>query len=164
MRLTGPRARIACFLLVQGLSGCGAAPTAPTPSQPVSLAAPIPAPIPPPTVSVLVDATLSGRVYEVIADSPRRIVGIEGVSVYCEPCGESTHNFATTDTNGEYVFPKGIWTEGQPMRPTRILVQKDGYQDPPGLPKTTPPNPSGPGWREVLINGDTRFEIELIRR
>ena len=155
------------------LASCGdgknASPTSPTP-------APTPvAPAPPPAggpVSVLADATLSGTVYEVVTDSPRQIVGIEGVSVfgikgvsvYCEQCGESTHNYAYTDSNGEYVFPRGVWTEGRPSFPIRIWVGKDGYQDPPGLPKPTPPNPSATGWREVLINGDTRFDMELVRR
>ena len=90
--------------------------------------------------------------------------GIEGASVYCEACGESTHNFAYTDSNGEYVFPHGVWMDRPASFPIRVSVGKDGYQDPPGLPKTTPPNPSGPGWREVLIAGDTRFEIELVAR
>jgi hypothetical protein len=46
----------------------------------------------------------------------------------------------------------------------RICVAKDGYQEPAGLPKPTPSNPSGPGWREVVIHGDTRYDIELVRR
>jgi hypothetical protein len=112
----------------------------------------------------MTDATLSGRVYEVVGDSPGQRRGIEGVSVYCEPCGESTHNFAYTDSNGEYVFPRGVWNEGRVAFPTRVLFEKVGYADPPGLPPTTRPNPSGPGWREVVIDGDTRFEIELVRR
>lgn len=84
--------------------------------------------------------------------------------MYCEACGESTHNFAYTDSKGEYVFPRGVWMDRPGSFPIRVSVGKDGYQDPPGLPKTTPPNPSGPGWREVLIAGDTRFEIELVAR
>jgi hypothetical protein len=112
----------------------------------------------------LADATLSGTVYEVANDSSNRRVGIEGVSVYCEQCGESTHNFSYTDSKGEYVFPHGVWTEGRPSFPIRIWVAKDGYQDPAGLPKPTPPNPSGPGWREVVIHGDTRFDMELVQR
>ena len=28
----------------------------------------------------------------------------------------------------------------------------------------TPPNVPGPGWRAVIVNGDTRFDIELARR
>jgi hypothetical protein len=155
------RSSTSCLVLILGLAGCGGD-SRPIPSAP-SLQPPLPS-IPTPAVSVLADATLSGRVYEVVADTPPRTIGIEGVSVYCEQCGESTHNFAYTDSRGEYVFPKGVWTEGRPSFPIRILVAKEGYSDPPGLSKPTPPNPSGPGWREVVINGDTRFEMELVRR
>jgi hypothetical protein len=165
MLSTRTRDAMACLVLLLGAAGCGdAAAIVPAPSSLVTSAAPLPAPAPPQGVSVLRDATLSGRVYEVVTDSPRTTVGIEGASVYCEQCGESTHNFATTDATGEYVFPKGVWDETRPSFPIRISVSKDGYGDPPGLPKPTPPNPSGPGWREVVINGDTRFEIELVRR
>ena len=47
-----------------------------------------------------------------------------------------------------------------PGVPTPIAVgyyNKD-YEDPPGLPAMR----QGPGWREVLIDGDTRFDIELV--
>ena len=150
-------------LLVASCSDLNSPTLAPTPVAP----APPPVASPPPTVpsvSVLADATLSGMAYEVVADSPRQIVGIEGVAVYCEQCGESTHNYAYTDSNGNYVFPRGVWTEGRPLFPIRIWVGKDGCRDPAGLPKPTPPNPSGPGWREVVIHGDTRFDMELVRR
>ena len=116
----------------------------------------------PPSV-FLPEATLSGTVYERVGN-PSQPVGIEGVSVYCEQCGESTHNFALTDSNGAYVFPRGFWTEGRPAFPARVSATKDGYADPPGRPSPTPPNPNSAGWREVVIQGDTRFDIELIRR
>ena len=103
-------------------------------------------------------------VYEVLSESPRQIAGIAGAQVYCEQCGQGTHEFAITDSKGDYVFPRGVWTEGRPSHPIRIHVDKAGYRDPVGLPNNTPGNPTGPGWREVLINGDTRFEIELVRR
>ena len=149
------------LLVVQGLAACGGSPL---PSAPSPSVAPAPVAPPPATgISILADATLSGRVYEVVGP-PGATAGIEGVAVYCEQCGASTHNWAYTDSNGEYVFPKGVWTEGHPSFPVLIFLQKDGYQDPVGLPATTPTNPSGPGWREVVINGDTRFEIELVRR
>ena len=141
-----------------GCSGSSALPSAPSPTPIAGAAREISRP-----ESTLDDVTLSGVVYEVISESPRRIAGIEGVAVYCEQCGESTHNWAYTNSNGEYVFPRGVWTEGRPGFPVRVSVQKDGYGDPPGL-ATTPPNPSGPGWREVVITGNTRFEIELRRR
>jgi len=147
-------------ILGGALSNCGTNPTTPT-----SSAAPLTLPQPStPNDSVLANATLFGTVYEVVSDSPRQIVGIAGVAVYCEQCGESTHNYAYTDWVGQYRFPPGVWTEGRPTFPVRIWIQKDGYKDPPGLPKTTPPNPSSPGWREVVINGDTRFDAQLVRQ
>jgi hypothetical protein len=153
------RTATAAFVVSQLFTGCaGSAPAAPSDASSSVPAVVLP---PAPSESVLADATLSGMVYEVI-DGQRR--GIAGASVYCEPCGESTHNFTDTDSNGEYIFPHGVWTEGRVGFPTRVLVRKDGYGDPPGLPKNTPPNPSLPGWREVVINGDTRFEIEMVRR
>jgi len=113
-----------------------------------------------PPSTFLPEVTLSGTVYE-LAGNPSHPVGIEGVWVYCEQCGESTHNFALTDSTGAYVFPRGFWTEG---RPAPVSVTKDGYTDPPGRPSPTPPNPTGAGWREVVIVGDTRFDIELVPR
>lgn len=157
------RRAIASLVLSQTLSGCGS--SARVPSAPSLASAPVvvtPGPVAP-SGSVLADATLSGTVYELVGDPPGQRRGIEGVSVYCEPCGESTHNFADTDANGAYVFPHGVWTEGRPGFPTRVFVKKDGYRDPPNLPKITSSNPSGSGWREVVINGDTRFDIELVR-
>ena len=84
------------------------------------------------------------------------LVPIQGAEVYCEPCGEGTHTFAYTDSKGFYTFT-GVW--GNQFS---IWVRNDGYQDPPG-----PMNkgfPSGPGWRDVTINGDTRFDVQLVRR
>ena len=153
------------LVLTLAVAGCAESPVWPSapssvPAIPVTFGPVAPTPV----VSVLTDATLSGMVYEVVGDSPGQRRGIAGVSVYCEPCGESTHNFAYTDANGEYGFPRGFWDDGRTGFPTRIRVSKDGYEDPSGLPRTTPPNPAGAGWREVVINGDTRFEMELVRR
>src|SRR5207244_1609447 len=84
---------IGLLMLGVALTNCDRNPTQPSPKTlPVTLpAAPTPAP-----VSVFADATLSGLVYEVVTASPRQIVGIPGVAVYCEPCGESSHNWAYT--------------------------------------------------------------------
>ena len=75
--------------------------------------------------------------------------------------------FVLTDENGFYHFSGdlasggGVWMT--PGIPTPIAVggsfNKD-YEDPPGL----PPSRMGSGWREVLIDGDTSFDIELVRR
>src|SRR5260370_1247214 len=93
MLTTRARTKLACLLLAQGLAACGGSAQLPSTPSPASAPAPEPpavSPAPMTGVSVLTDATLSGKVYEVLADSPR---GIEGVAVYCEPCGESTHNW-----------------------------------------------------------------------
>jgi hypothetical protein len=107
---------------------------------------------------VLREYTLSGVVFETTTTgrSP-----IEGVRVYCELCGAETHTDAYTDANGFYSFT-GVWNAG--VFPTSIWSVKEGYRDPEGLARPTPPNASGPGWREVMVNGDTRYDIELVRR
>jgi len=84
-------------------------------------------------------------------------VPIAGARVYCELCGEGTHTFATADANGFYRFSGdladggGVWLS--PGIRTPVLVLADGYADPPGL-----------AGRYVLINGDTRFDMQMVRR
>src|SRR5262245_28814602 len=116
------RPRIAYLVLALGLVGCKGDTEPPVAASPLPLA-----PVNTPAVSVLADATLSVVVYEVTSESSRQLVGIEGVAVYCEQCGESTHNYAQTNSKGDYVFPRGIWTEGRPAFPIRIWVGKEGY-------------------------------------
>ena len=139
------------LLIVQLLPGCGARSSS-MPAAPSPVASSIPTmPLTPTGFSP--NITLSGFVSEVAQGVP---VPIEGVSVYCEPCGEGTHTFAYTDSKGFYTFT-GVW--GNQFS---ILVSKDGYQDPPG--PVNKGRPSGPGWRDVTINGDTRFDIQLVRK
>jgi hypothetical protein len=163
-------------VLAQGVPGCSGPGVSPTPLLP----APIPVAQQSPVVPCISPETfygcayarrgvsLTGMVYEVTATGP---VGIAGVDVYCEACGVMTHTWATTDTNGVYRFSGdlasggGVWLS--PGFLTAIGVQHTSYQDPPGLPPLRGPMfhiPSGPGWREVLIDGDTRFDIQLVRR
>ena len=99
-------------------------------------------------------------VFEQTADGRRPI---EGVDIYCEPCGRETHTWAVTDSNGTYRFTDGVWTDPTNF-PTRLVIRKVGYGLPPGMPRPTPPNPSCDGCLEVVINGDTRFDVELVRR
>jgi hypothetical protein len=146
-------------LIAQALAGCGpdavrssvpSAPSAPTPPPSVTTGRQ-PAPWPPGVFTP--NVTLSGVVFEIVQDAE---VPIERVWVYCELCGEETHSATFTDNKGFYTF-KGVWANSLP-----ILVGKDGYQDPPG---TTYPSPyGGLGWREVIVNGDTRFNIQLARK
>ena len=153
--MNGRRAAVVIVGAAIGLVGCnGYTPLPPTTPSTVQPAPPVPAsPVPP---GVLKDYTLSGVVFEM---TPNGRMPIEGVGVYCEPCGADTHTWATTDANGFYSFA-GVWDAG--TAPISIFVQKDGYIDPVGLPAR--PYQQGPGWRDVIVNGDTRFDIELARR
>jgi hypothetical protein len=153
-------AAILIVVLAAWLAGCDEAssrsPTAP------STKAPTPTVTTPTTVGpwpsgTFVDVTFSGTVYEM---TPTGRVPLEHVTLYCELCGADTHSWASTDSTGFYRF-SGVWVDYRPMP---VHVHKDGYADPAGVPRSTPPNPSGPGWREVLVTGDTRFDVELVRR
>jgi hypothetical protein len=78
---------------------------------------------------------------------------IEGVAVYCELCGEETHSWSFTDSSGIYSFT-GVWTT--PGSPTPVWFGKEGYTDPLGVTHS--------GLRQVMVSGDTRFDVELVRR
>ncbi|HEX2280501.1 MAG TPA: hypothetical protein VHG52_01940 [Thermomicrobiales bacterium] len=151
------RAALVLFGIAVALAGCdGAGPQ--TPTAPSTVQPPSQAPVPPSNFppGVLSDYTLSGVVFEMTATGR---APIEGVSVYCELCGAETHTQTISDSNGFYSFT-GVWDAGGHATP--IWVRKDGYTDPVGF--VTPPNLPGPGWRAVLVQGDTRFDIELVRR
>jgi hypothetical protein len=143
-------------VLVLGVAGCNS--DSRLPSVAPSPMPPLPVP-PSASTYTLSNVTLSGMVFE---ETLNGRAPIEHASVYCEPCGVETHTWAYTDSNGFYTFT-GVWTDPSHF-PTRILITKEGYADPVGLPKTTPPNPAGPGWREVVVNGDTRFDAQLVRK
>jgi hypothetical protein len=156
------------LLLVFGFSGCGGSDSPITPLSPSPLPpqAVVPAPAPgslfPPGHS-LRGVSLSGIVYELTAT---RRTPIAGAVVYCEPCGLETHTFATADADGYYHFSGdlssggGVWVAPGVPTPIAVGYYNKDYEDPPGLPAMR----QGPGWREVLVDGDTRFDIELVRR
>jgi hypothetical protein len=103
--------------------------------------------------------SLSGVVYEL---TPTGAKPIARALVYCELCGKETHTFATADDDGFYHFSGDLATGGGvwvvPGVPTPIAV---GFYN---LDFNDPPGQLRPGWREVLITGDTRLDIELVRR
>ena len=135
---------IVLSLFMLALSGCSdpPVPTAPTPA----VSAPPTLPPPPPTAGlVMTDVTLSGMVFE---ETTTGHAPIDDVGVYCEPCGAETHTWAKTDSHGFYSFT-GVWTDGRFPARIVIWVEKDGYI---------------PGWREVVVDGDTRFDMQLVRR
>ena len=137
------------------------------------------APSPPPAIQAALPATdrnpgiwlggtytltavsLYGLVYE---DTAAGRVGIGGAAVYCEVCGADTHTWAIADANGFYRFSSDIATGGGVWLRTGALtvvgVEHDGYQDPPGV----PPMFNTTGWRQVMISGDTQFDVQLVRR
>lgn len=155
------------LVLVLGLGGCGGPDSRTTPLTPSPLPpqAMVPAPAPgsrfPP--GQLTGVSLSGVVYEL---TPTGRTPIAGAVVYCELCTEGTHAFATADDNGFYHFSGdlanggGVWVSPGVPTPIAVGFYNSEYEDPPGLPATR----FGPGWREVLIDGDTSLDIELVRR
>ena len=140
--------------LTTGLTGCDGD-DSPAPTAPSAVQAPLPPPVRTPIRAqfppgVLSDFTLSGVVLEVTATG---YIPIEDVAVYCELCGEETHSWSVTDSSGIYSFT-GVWTT--PGSPTPVSFNKKGYTDP--LADTSSGN------RQIMINGDTRLDVELVRR
>ena len=91
---------------------------------------------------------LSGIVYET---TPNGRVPLEGVVLYCDGCGSPFgHTFVTTDAKGLYRF---AWTLNG--KNWIQFVSKDGYRY---------AGPSEQLGIPVNVNGDTRFDIELVKR
>ena len=104
--------------------------------------------------------TLSGVVFEQTATGQ---TPLENVRLYCESCGEIGigHTFAQTDRNGRYNFP-GVFNG-----PNDLQVRAtEGYDAADGVVIPANGGVIGPTWtiRSVLVNGDTRFDIRLVRR
>ena len=152
------------LVLGLGLGGCGSSDSPATPLTPSPLPPQAPAPSPSFPPGTLRGVSLSGVVYEL---TPMGRRPIPKAYVYCEACSEQTHMFVLADEGGFYQFSGDVASGGGvwliPGVPTDIAVggsYNPDYEDPPGL----TPARRGPGWREVLIDGDTRFDIELVRR
>jgi hypothetical protein len=130
------------------LSGCGdgaSIPTAPTP-PPTLTSTPTPAP------TGTVTYTLSGVVFEITGEGQ---VPLEGVEVYCDSCGSPVgHTFVYTDADGVYRLE---WTSNG-VHP--LFVTKAGYEifDPAGT------LTDDYGRISAKVSGDTRFDVQLIRR
>ena len=157
------------LVLGVGLGGCAgsdspAATLTPSPPPPQAVV-PTPRPAPGPSFppGTLTGASLSGVVYELTATGRTPIAA---AVVYCELCGEKTHTFSTADDHGFYHFSGdlakggGVWVVPGVPTPIAVGYYNPDYEDPPGFPAVG----YGRGWREVLIDGDTRFDIDLVRR
>ena len=95
--------------------------------------------------------SLSGVVSEATATG---LVPVEGVEVYCDSCGEYGHTWVSTDANGLYIHPEAH--EGH----TPLYVRKAGYVVVDALFSL----PDGSGRRDAMVNGNTRFDIQVVRR
>jgi hypothetical protein len=142
------------LMLAAALAGCSAGgpplPTAPTFIEP------------PPTVAAVFwgveDVTLSGVVYEVTAAGR---VPIQGVRVFI-----SDDFDMATDSEGAFSFSP-VWACGpcpfsapSDGKSTRAWINKDGYVDSPAHQADHFPA----GVYQVYIKGDTRLDVELVRR
>jgi hypothetical protein len=137
------------------------APTAPSPALPTQQVPPLGNANPAFSVA---EVTLSGVVFEL---TPTGRVPIEGVGV-----SNGEGEYAVTDASGVFSL-RPVWVCPCSAQPwidagiTLLWLWTDDYVDPPGQPPSLftrgMTNP-GPGWRDVMINGDTRVELELVRR
>jgi len=102
-----------------------------------------------------VGGNLSGVVFEVVNAERWPVAGVE---VYCDACGPPLgHTLTRTDSNGVYEL------NGAPAGLTRVLLSKSGFK----LPQPAWVGPAGFGWMggvDVAVNGDTRFDIEIVRQ
>jgi hypothetical protein len=135
---------VVCSMLAVCGNACDQTATIPaTPAAPV-VAAPAP-PVP------RVPHTLSGVVFEIVPEGRRPV---HNVDVYCDGCGsEVGHTRVFTDPDGVYSFE---WTyDGV----NRLLISKDGYR------VANPTATSGAlEFKDAMVSGDTRFDIEMARR
>jgi hypothetical protein len=94
--------------------------------------------------------TLSGVVSELTAAGK---VPAEGVQLYCDSCGSPDgHTFTSSDANGFYSFS---WARNG-VHP--LMVWKDGYV------VIDATGPLSNGTVNATVDGDTRLDIQIVRR
>ena len=152
---------LSLLVLAVGLAGCDGT-RMPSSTSPTSVQ-PQPTPRPDGLGEYVVDVTLSGVVYEM---TPTGRAPIGGVTVW-----SSEQAVGVTDANGVFrVRPVWVcpceWAPAVEAGMTSIQVDKEGYEDPAGLPESFSSYVPGAsnGWRDVRITGDTRFDVELVRK
>jgi hypothetical protein len=159
------RTRAGLLCVVVAFSGCSGgdsltAPLAPSPPQAVTPTVPeVVVPIVPGSNWLngytLTAASLSGVVYEMTAAGR---MPIPFAVVYCELCGQITHSLATANADGFYSFSGdlatggGVWLSRGQLTP--IIVRGVNYEEDTWIGRNV----------NVAINGDTRLDIELVRR
>jgi len=150
------------LVFVLALSGCGGGDSSPMAVGPSLVPPRVVVPSPPVSTGAdwlagytLTAASLSGVIYE---STRTGHAPIPFAVVYCERCGEITHTWATADADGFYRFPGDLATGGgiwlSPGQPTSIIVRGVNFEQQPWLGRNL----------DVPITGDTRFDVELVRR
>ena len=138
---------VLALFIAMGLVGCGSSvPTTPGPLPTAAVPPALPPPGPQPTY------TLSGVVFEM---TPTGQVPVEGVELYCDSCGSPVgHTFTSTDANGSYSFS---WAQNGVHS---LLVWRAGYD----VINPTRRLSDGTAVRDATVVGDTRFDIQIVRR
>ena len=160
--MTNKATRSLTLIFVVGLAACEST-GSPSPTAPASIQ-----PLPTPRLNghgeYVVDVTLSGVVFEMTPAGRRPIEGVQFWS--------SEQAMGVTDAKGAFRI-RPVWVcpcEWAPLAEagmTSIQVNKEGYEDPAGLPPLFSPYAVpgvSNGWRDVKISGDMWIEIELIKR
>jgi hypothetical protein len=116
-----------------------------------TVAAPSPIPIlaPRPTFA------LFGVVSEITANG---IAPVEGVLMHVSPCDPNTNGGCAFDKGGTTNAQGSYRVEGVFAGAAGVFPEKTGFRVPDGV------KVNGEGVQTVVIEGDTRFDIQLIRR
>lgn len=153
--------------LVAGTSACDSGVALrPTISGPTS---PSPTAAPPPVsaVSIVSDVTVSGVVYERTLTGDVPIAGVHISN------GEGPFRMEPqlTDENGFFSFRR-VWVcpcAGDPGNGpvpagmTYLILRKNGYGDPPGLPESVF-RPHDTGYHDLMIDGNTHVRLQLVKK
>ena len=151
---TRASAVVTALVLATLILGCSddtaPSPVAPTPPQTPST------PTPPSPATIY---TLSGVVFEVTSAGN---IPVEGVTVYCDPCGPPEgHSFRSTGADGLYSFDGA---GGVGVGSIMLFLSKRGYVLP-NQPDISGPNGDGyMGGVTVRVTGDTRYNIEIVKK
>jgi hypothetical protein len=121
-----------------------------------------PTPTPTPTSASSPSAILhsvSGVVFEVTSAGNTPVKGVE---VYCDPCGPFGHSARFTDADGRYSFDGAEGSVAAGRVPLHLA--KEGYKLPNQPDQSGPSGLSWMGSVAVVVAGDTRYDIQIIRK
>ena len=141
--MSRPQLVVLVLVAIFSIYGCNSS----SPTSPTAIVIP-----PAVVIDTTTNYTLSGEVFEMTV-AGRMLV--EGVELYCDSCGsEWGHTLVHTDASGFYSFG---WSRNG-AHP--LLVRKDGYS----IRGATETFADGTGRITATVNGDTRLDVEVVRR